>query len=251
MSRDARCRVYEQDAIRCVTGEAIRPGGLALTERALMFLSPSPGARVLDVGCGAGATVDYLLSDGRSLVALGLDPSRLLIQSGHRRNPGLPLLQGQGERLPVADGTVDVILAECSLSVMANVDLVLAEFRRVLRGAGRIVVSDMYARNPASIPELRQLPVACCLRGAASRQEITGRLQAHGFHVLLWEDHSAALKQLAVRIIMAHGSMARFWCQTAGERVDAPRIQNAVAQSKPGYFLLIAEKGEHGSLWMT
>jgi arsenite methyltransferase len=247
VSHDVRCRVYEQDAIRRVTGEAIRPGGLALTERALTCLSPPAGARVLDVGCGAGATVDYLLSDGHNLFALGLDPSGLLMRSGCRKRPGLPLLQGQGEYLPIADGEIDVILAECSLSVMADVDRALAEFRRVLRSGGTIVVSDVYARNLAGIPALRQLPVACCLRGAASRQEITGRLQAHGFRILLWEDHSDVLKQLAVRIIMAHGSMARFWCQTTGEHADASHIQPVIARSKPGYFLFVAQKGECSS----
>jgi arsenite methyltransferase len=250
VSRGTRCRVYEQDAIRCVTGEAIRPGGLALTERALTFLSPPAGARVLDVGCGAGATVDYL-SDGHGLVALGLDPSGLLTRSGRGRSPALPLLRGRGEHLPIADGAIDVILAECSLSVMADVGLALAEFRRVLRGGGTIVVSDVYARNPARIPALRQLPVACCLRGAESRQGITGRLQAHGFRILLWEDHSDALKQLAARIIMAHGSMAQFWCQATGGHADPSHIQHAIAQSRPGYFLLIAEKGEDSSQWMT
>jgi arsenite methyltransferase len=161
------------------------------------------------------------------------------------------LLQGQGEYLPVADGAIDVILAECSLSVMADVGLALAEFRRVLREDGSIVVSDVYARNPAGIPGLRQLPVACCLRGAESRQKITGRLHAHGFHILLWEDHSDALKQLAARIIMAHSSMAQFWCQTTGGHADPSHIQHAIAQSKPGYFLLIAEKGEDSAQWMT
>jgi arsenite methyltransferase len=246
VSCDASRQVYEQDAIRCVTGETIRPGGLALTERALDFLSPPAGARVLDVGCGAGASVDYL-SDGHGLVALGLDPSELLTRSGCQRRPGLPLLQGQGEHLPVADGEIDVILAKCSLSVMTDTDLALAEFRRVLRNGGVIVVSDVYVRNPVLIPALRQLPLACCLRGAASDQEIASRLQAHGFRILLWEDHSDVLTQLAARIIMAHGSMAQFWRQIAGEHADASRIQNTVAQSKPGYFLLVARKGEDNS----
>ncbi len=241
MSGDAELCVYEQDAIRCVTGEAIRPGGLALTERALSFVTLRPGARVLDVGCGAGASVGYL-RNGHGLVALGLDPSTLLTRDGQRRQPGLPLLQGQGERLPVADGSVDLILAECSLSVMADVDRALAEFRRVLRTRGTLVVSDVYTRNPALVPALRQLPLSCCLRGAASHQDIAERLKLHGFRIELWEDHSEILKQLTVRIIMTHGSMAQFWCQTAGGCVDGSQIQRMITQSKPGYFLLVARK---------
>ncbi len=242
MSREAGDRLYEQEAIRCVTGDAIRPGGLKLTARALDLLSPPAGARVLDVGCGAGASVDYL-GNGHGLVALGLDPSELLTRSGRQRSPGLPLLRGRGERLPIADDEIDLVLAECSLSVMADAGRALAEFWRVLRNGGYVVVSDVYARNPAVIPALRQLPVTCCLRGAASRQEVTDRLRAIGFCILSWEDHSDVLKQLTARIIMAHGSMARFWCQVTGECDNGARIQRVIARSKPGYFLLVAQKG--------
>jgi arsenite methyltransferase len=244
------CRVYEQEAVLRVMGEAIRPGGLALTERAMVLCALPAGARMLDVGCGAGATVEQLTTR-HHLAVVGIDLSALHLQAGHRRNPCLPLARAAGERLPIADGSVDAVLAECSLSVMTDVDCALAEFRRVLRSGGILVVSDVYARNLANIPALRRLPVACCLTGALSRQEITGRLEAHGFRLLLWEDHSDALRQLAVQIIMTHGSMERFWCQTTGGSVAAPQIRHAIAQSKPGYFLLIAEKGEDGSPWMT
>ena len=44
--------MYEHTAIREATGDIIRPGGLALTDRALALCQLPAGARVLDVGCG-------------------------------------------------------------------------------------------------------------------------------------------------------------------------------------------------------
>ncbi|NTU86154.1 MAG: class I SAM-dependent methyltransferase, partial [Chloroflexales bacterium] len=39
--------------------DGLRPGGLALTRRALGLCDPQPGARLLDIGCGPGSSVTY------------------------------------------------------------------------------------------------------------------------------------------------------------------------------------------------
>jgi arsenite methyltransferase len=55
------CKTYENPKIHEVTGETIRPGGFALTKRAIEYCGFGKGARLLDVGCGLGATVEYLV----------------------------------------------------------------------------------------------------------------------------------------------------------------------------------------------
>jgi hypothetical protein len=75
-----------------------------------------------------------------------------------------------------------------------------------------------------------------------SRQQIFDKLSVHGFDIIFWEDHSDVLKHLAVQFIMSYGSMQQFWQRMtpAGEVVD---IHQAIRQAKPGYYLLIARKG--------
>jgi len=120
--------LYEQPALRQMAGETIRPGGLALTDEALALAALPAGASVLDVGCGAGATVAHLAAR-HGLAAFGLDLSRALLGSHPRANA--PLVQGRGEQLPIASGRLDAIVAECSLSTMEDADQVLGEFARV------------------------------------------------------------------------------------------------------------------------
>jgi ubiquinone/menaquinone biosynthesis C-methylase UbiE len=207
--------VYESAALRGVTGPTIRPGGLALTDRAVEFCGFHPGARLLDVGCGIGATVEHLRSR-YGFAARGVDISRRLIAEGLVRNPALPLAEGKGEALPVEGGNLDGIFCECVLSLVAEPRRALAEFHRALRSGGFLILSDMYDRV------------------TAARQQIGALLAERGFRVVLWEDHTPLLKELAARLVLAHGSLEGFWCNAAG------------AGGRPGYYLLVARKERAG-----
>jgi arsenite methyltransferase len=237
---DERVRVYEQSPLLEVAGDTIRPGGLALTERALEFCALPIGSRVLDVGCGPAASIEHLRVKHR-LNAIGLDPSEMLLRSGRRRDPPLRLILSPGEYLPIADDQFDAVLTECSLSVMQNSDRALAEFWRVLRSNGYLILSDIYARNLAGADALHDLPFDSGISGAISQSEIIDRAEAAGFKVLLWEDHTKALNAFAAQVIWSNGSLQQFWCR-ATSRADATDIQAAIAQAKPGYYLLIAQK---------
>jgi ubiquinone/menaquinone biosynthesis C-methylase UbiE len=240
MMIDDRVHVYEQGPLLEVAGETIRPGGLTLTDRALEFCALPIGSRVLDVGCGPAASIEHLRVK-HQLEAIGLDPSEMLLRLGRRRDPALRLIQSPGEYLPVANDQFAAVLTECSLSVMRNSDRALAEFWRVLRAGGYLILSDIYARNPDGIEALRSLPIDSCLCGAVSQAEIIDRVESAGFRVLLWEDHTSALNVFAARLIWSNGSLQQFWCR-ATARADATDIQTAIAHSKPGYYLLIAQK---------
>lgn len=223
------CRVYEQVAVRQGLGETLRPGGLNLTERALEVCGLPAGARLLDVGCGAGVTVQYLQQCGYRTG--GVDLSALLLREGRQKSSNLSFLQADGAFLPLAAGRLDAVLAECSLSVLTDTDAALAEFYRLLRRGGYLVISDVYARNPARLPALRALPMAFCVSGAISQTELVAQLTQLGFELILWEDHSEVLRQLAGPLLPVKFSGL--------EALDA---QLALAKAKPGYFLLIARK---------
>ncbi|WP_162909743.1 DVU_1556 family methyltransferase [Aggregatilinea lenta] len=240
MSHDC-CRVYEHDATRTITGNTIRPGGIALTEVALGHCTLLSGTRVLDVGCGAAATIEYL-TDTRRVRAIGLDLSWALLSASCQRRRDLPVTQANGENLPFPSGSFDILLAECCLSLMDDGDRALAEFARVLRAGGTLILSDIYARNSDEIPIARRLPLACCLSKALSLEWLQTRLIHHHLRMTLWEDHTAALNSLAAQIIFAHGSLEHFWRTLVGDSLNAHALTGVTARLKPGYFLLLAQK---------
>ena len=236
------CRVYEQPALRHVAGDTLRPGGLALTRHALTVAALPPGARVLDLGCGVGTTAAACRAEF-DLDAVGLDVSAGMLVETREQHSTLPLAQATGARLPFGDGAVDAVLAECVLSLLPDLDVTLVDIRRVLREDGLLIVSDLYARAPDGVPDLRGLSLGSCLHGALSRADFATRLTAHGFTLILWEDYTEALKAFTARLIFEHGSLASFWGCATGNPAAVGPIQQATMRARLGYFLALARRG--------
>jgi SAM-dependent methyltransferase len=240
---EASRNLYEQPALRQVLGPALRPGGLALTQRALAACSLPAGAQVLDVGCGQGATL-ALLRQEAGLRAWGIDPSLPLLAAWEGAGP-LPGAAARAERLPFAKDAFAAVFCECVLSLLGgpSAALALAEFHRVLQAQGLLVLSDLYQRQAAPRPASAELPLVSCLQGALPQAALMARLAEAGFVVELFEDHTRLLKELAARLVLAHGSLAQFWSGIQG--MDAPPgALQALLDCRPGYYLLIARKGD-------
>ena len=97
-----------------------------------------PAATVLDAGTGTGhylrALLDRTLRDGTPAAAIGLDISKFALRRAAKLNPeALNLVSDVWQPLPVADAAVDVVTV-----VFAPRNA--AEFARVLRPGGRLVV---------------------------------------------------------------------------------------------------------------
>lgn len=222
---------YETPAFRSVAGACLRPGGTELTDRAISFCGFREGARLLDVGCGAGATVEHLrLNSG--LAAAGVDVSRRLVAEGLVRNPSLPLAEGGAEALPVSEGTLDGVLCECVLSLVASPRRALGEFRRVLRPGGFLILSDLYLRDPLGCFPPAGPAGENPVRGVMAGDMLETLLAASGFRIRLWEDHTRALQELAARLVLAHGSLDGPWGVFGGVECTG----------RLGYFLLVARR---------
>ena len=65
---------YESSYMHEATGDTLRPGGFKLTEQAVHFCALNDRSRVLDLGCGMGATASYLYRQ-HGILTVGIDPS--------------------------------------------------------------------------------------------------------------------------------------------------------------------------------
>jgi ubiquinone/menaquinone biosynthesis C-methylase UbiE len=169
--------------------------------------------------------VDLRTQDGDNPVALGQDSDSICAPA---------------EALPLSGRSIDGILAECSLSVMEDCEQVITECARVLVPGGRMIVCDLYARNPAAIDQVRGLGQTC-IAGMIVREELESALNRHGFTIDLWEDHSQALREFVARFLMDHESVETLW-KCDGQGASAEQIHSAMKAVRAGYFLLIASR---------
>jgi len=219
--------------------DPLRPGGTELTARAAELCGIRPGDRVLDLGCGCGHGALFLCQ-ALDVDVILVDLSPLACELSMRRQPDAGVVCASASSLPFASSSMDAVIAECVLSVVANPECALAECFRVLGEHGRLAITDMYARNPEAIATLRALPQACAA-GMMVRAELETELARQGFEIEVWEDHSRLLAEFVARFMMEHGSIERLWTgETNGE--VARQASRAMKDVRPGYFLLIARK---------
>ncbi len=101
-----------------------------------------PIGTVVDAACGTGRFTAHLVDRGHRV--LGVDSSAEMLVQARCRAPGATFVLGDLYRLPVADASCDLVLNALALTHVDDVAPVLAEFARVLRPGGRLVISDVH-----------------------------------------------------------------------------------------------------------
>jgi len=147
-----------------------------------------PGEVVLDLGSGAG--IDCFLAAnkvGPSGRAIGVDMTPEMIDRARenaRKNgaANVEFRLGEIENLPVADGSVDVIISNCVINLSTDKPRVFREAFRVLRPGGRLMVSDLALKKPLP-KEIRESVEAyvACIAGAMVKDDYLGAIREAGF----------------------------------------------------------------------
>jgi SAM-dependent methyltransferase len=96
----------------------------------------------LDAACGTGRYAQYLA--GRGHRVLGVDSSPDMLARARARVPSGEFLLGDLHQLPLPDNCLDFVVSGLALSHVPALAPVMAEFARVLRPGGHLVISDAH-----------------------------------------------------------------------------------------------------------
>jgi demethylmenaquinone methyltransferase/2-methoxy-6-polyprenyl-1,4-benzoquinol methylase len=108
------------------------------------------GMRVLDVATGTGQVAQAALGivgDGGAIV--GVDPNASMLREARRALP-IPLVRGTAEALPFAEGRFDFLSMGFALRHVADLEAAFAEYLRVLKPGGRVLLLEI-TRPPSAL----------------------------------------------------------------------------------------------------
>ena len=192
---------YQSDIVRLLLGDVLHPGGLELTGYLGTVIGLRSEDKVLDIACGRGASVVYLAKRfGCHVTGLDYGQDNILAAQNHASLENVSHLtafrMGDAEGLPFEDGSFDVVISECSFCTFPDKEKAALEMARVLRGHGRLGMTDVTINGP--LPEDIQslLGWVICLAGAGSPELYVSILQEAGFGDFIVEDKRDALLEM-------------------------------------------------------
>jgi len=201
-----------------------KPGGTAITERAVLHCCFSSCAKLADIGCGNGESVIFIKKRfGCAITGVDIDRARIEALAGD------DFICADAASLPFKDGELDGVLYECSLSKMNEPEMVLAEANRVLKNGGWIMISDFYARGEAAF-------FTGVLGRVERKESLFCKLQTAGFTPDLFEDRTEDMRCLWGQLILDHGE---------DDIYDRLGLDKKILQiTRCGYALFVARKAE-------
>lgn len=171
----------------------------ALYERPAMvrLIGDIAGRDVLDAGCGPGALTETLLDAGARVTAVDVSAEMLRLASTRVGSRAQLVVADLAGPLPFADDSFDLIVASLVLHYLRDWEPVLTELRRVLRPAGRLVMSthhpamDWQAHSPDDYFAVKQVTETWKKAGTSypvtfwrrPLRSMTGAIAAAGFAI--------------------------------------------------------------------
>lgn len=142
MTENAAAATYERIADAYAARVETKPHNAYYDRPAVTSLWPDvTGARVLDAGCGPGVYAEELLARGARVTA-GDIAQRMVELARERLGTRAEVIRlDMAAQLPFGNGVFDMVNAPLCLDYIRDWDHVFAEFARVLRPGGHVVMS--------------------------------------------------------------------------------------------------------------
>ena len=186
----------------------------------LTWMNPPQGAKILDVGCGAG-TVAKIMKDFRPYLSftllnnnpyqISLCPQDMQVINADMHDTGLP------------DNSFDVVMVNYAIGY-ADLNKVFTEFNRLLKDGGILFICDMIGENELTLPVL------------GYRTEQVGALaeigEKNGFVLDTWTIPAKTYPAAFEKILALETPEGAILCRKALEGIQ-PVIMRFIKEPKP------------------
>lgn len=221
-------------------------------------LAPEPRQRLVDIGCGYGATAAWLATH-RQVDVSGFTLSKVQAAVGHTR-PGVTCLVRDWLDNDLPGGAFDHAYAIESSEHMVDKARFFSEAQRVLNPGGRLVVCAWLEGDRATPWQARHLLEPICREGRlpsmGSRADYEALAAAAGFRLLGYDDISREVRRtwticlgrLGNRIVTDREIRRLALSRATQNRafiLSLPRLILALRGGAMRYGVFVWEKPEH------
>lgn len=186
---------------------SLHPGGTALSLRTARAAGLSAGDKVLDIGCGTGATLAVLKST-LDIIPFGADISAKVLEIARSAHPEMTFSLCDASAIPYPDGYFDAVMMECVLTLLDSPEDALEEAARVLKSDGTLLLSTLAEKQENETCDV-PLPHSICYNGQADIVSLTAFLDQLGLRLLYSEDNKKVLTDYMIESIMKYGSIEK------------------------------------------
>ncbi|GAB4250164.1 MAG: hypothetical protein Kow0027_13450 [Saprospiraceae bacterium] len=165
-----------------------------------LALPHKAGIKLLDAGCGTGATLRYLAKRMPQPELHGISLAPELMELGKQLTPhstSIAFHLGDFQAMPFPDESFDAIVAMESVCYGSGADkaTTAAEFSRVLADNGRLVVVDVFRRSERELPWpfaklMKKIEKRWAIESTGVLPAFIGQLAQNGFEVQTVRDLS-------------------------------------------------------------
>ena len=162
-------------------------GLFAVPERELGVLGDLRGLDVVELACGTAYFSAWLARAGARPVAVDVSYEQLRTarRLQGRVGPAFPLLQANGEQVPLPGDSFDLVVSEHGAGVWCDPELWLPEAARLLRPGGRLVFLNNSLLSALCVPAENGVAGEALLRGQRELRRVAwpgGGVEFHPSH---------------------------------------------------------------------
>jgi arsenite methyltransferase len=160
---------------------------------------------VLDVGCGAGFPILELAERlGAGCTVYGVDPWRNALDRLERKIAAygitnVKVIEGKGENVPLAAGSIDLIVSNLGINNVDDPRLLYTECHRLLRNGGRLAVTTNLSGHWHEFYEVFRASLA-----SLGRNDLVAAVEEHERHRGTVASIRASMEEMGFSVERTH-----------------------------------------------
>lgn len=152
--------------------------------------------KLLEIGCAGGEAAEHLLGRGFSRLTC-IDIDSAAVAAAAERVDGAEFVCADASSLPFPDGSFDGIFSEAAFAVITDKRAAAAEYFRVLKKGGRMLLNDFAIRRNTDAPRNGSIPM---LAGVQTMDTYRGLLEEEGFVCVQEREEFAEFLRIAISL---------------------------------------------------